>query len=63
MSSILRLFLLCGQEISPGFSGILNFSRRFLKEAAGLLFPLTEALEEKRQMLSWTLEMKQAFAD
>ena len=47
-SSILRLFLPCGQDISPGFSGILNFSRRFLKEATGSLFPLTEALEGKK---------------
>ena len=44
------------------FLGILNFYRRFIKGAAGLLAPLTEALKGKVSTLSWTLEMNQAFS-
>ena len=45
------------------FLGILNFYRRFIKGAAGLLAPLTEALKGKVSTLSWTLEMNQAFSN
>ena len=41
------------------FLGILNFYRRFIKGAAGLLAPLTEALKGQVSTLSWTLEMNQ----
>ena len=42
--------------------GILNFYRRFIKAAAGILAPLTEALKVKVSALSWTLEMNLAFS-
>ena len=42
--------------------GILNFYRRFIKGAAGVLTPLTEGLKGKVSTISWTLEMNQAFA-
>jgi len=44
------------------FLGILNFYRRFIKAAAGLLRPLTEALKGKSSTLTWDLEMNQSFA-
>ena len=44
------------------FLGILNFYRRFIKGAAGLLRPLTEALKGKPATLVWNLEMNQSFA-
>ena len=34
----------------------------FIKDAAGLLFPLTDALKGKVATLSLTLEMNQAFS-
>ena len=43
------------------FLGILNFYRRFIKGAAGVLAPLTEGLKGKVSTISWTLEMNQAF--
>ena len=45
-----------------GFLEILNFNRRFIKAAAGLLRPLTEALKGKPATLTWDLEMNQSFA-
>ena len=44
------------------FLGILNFYRRFIKAAAGLLCPLTEALKGKSSTLTWDLEMNQSYA-
>ena len=44
------------------FLGILNFYRRFIKGAAGILAPLTEALKGKTSVISWTLDMNLAFS-
>ena len=44
------------------FPGVLNFFRRFIKGASGLLHPLTEALRCKPLTLIWNLEMNQSFA-
>ena len=44
------------------FLGILNFYRRFIRGAAGLLSPLTDALKGKAATLTWTLEMNLAFS-
>ena len=44
------------------FLGMLNFYRRFIRGAAGLLLPLTEALKGKSTILRWDLEMNKSFA-
>jgi len=44
------------------FLGILNFYRRFIKGAAGIFAPLTEALKGKASVLSWSLPMNTSFA-
>ena len=44
------------------FLGILNFNRRFIKGAVGLLALLTKALKGKVSTLSRTLDRNQAFS-
>ena len=44
------------------FPGVLNFFRRFIKGASGLLHPLTEALRCKPMTLIRNLEMNLSFA-
>ena len=45
------------------YMGRINFYRRFLRGAAGILKPLTDVLKGgPRGVLPWTAEMKQAFA-
>ena len=44
------------------FLGIINFYRRFIRGAAGLLFPLTEALKGKGSSLTWSQTMLDSFS-
>ena len=44
------------------FLGIINFYRCFIRGAAGLLFPLTEALKGKGLSLTWTQSMLDSFS-
>ena len=44
------------------FLGIVNFYRRFIRGAAGLLFPLTEALKGTVSSLTWSQSMLNSFS-
>lgn len=45
------------------FLGMVNFYRRFLPGAAGMLRPLTDALAGSSKSLQWSPVMRQAFED
>ena len=43
------------------FLGLINFYRRFIKDAAGILAPLTSALRGDPKLFQWTEEMELSF--